>query len=129
GWCRRFSPVVAVEEADEPASLFLDVTGCHVPNCPDEKAMARLVADELRRHGYWARVAVADTVGAARAVALYGTGPAPAGPVVVPPRGQREALRPLPVEALRLPRTVVPLLHSLDVRQVGQLLALPRSAL
>jgi protein ImuB len=49
--------------------------------------------------------------------------------VVVPSGRQREALSPLPVEALRLSPAVVQMLHRLDVRRVGQLLELPRAAL
>jgi protein ImuB len=130
-WCQQFSRVVAVEEADQPGSLLLDITGCG-PLYRGEKSLATQVLHDLRRCGYWAMAAVADTIGAAWAVAHYGTAPscAPSSePVIVPPAEQRLVLCPLPVEALRLSRTVVQLLHQLDVRQIGQLLALPRAAL
>jgi nucleotidyltransferase/DNA polymerase involved in DNA repair len=67
-WCQQFSPEVALEEVDQPESLFLDITGSgHLYG--SEKALAQTVVDELGRHGYWCRAAVADTVGAARALA------------------------------------------------------------
>src|SRR5262245_52635788 len=27
-WCQRFSPLVSLEQAESPDSLFLDITGC-----------------------------------------------------------------------------------------------------
>jgi protein ImuB len=130
-WCQQFSPDVAVDEAEQPASLFLDVTGSGV-FFGSEQVLARKVVDDLGRYGYWARVAIADTVGAARALAHHVGRPtqsAAPGPVIVPPAGQEAALRPLPVEALRLSPAVTQMLHRLDMRRVGQLLDLPRAAL
>jgi protein ImuB len=126
GWCQRFGRAAAAEEAAAPESLLADVTGC-APLFRGEKALATKVVGELRRYGYWARAAVADTLGAAWAVAHHG---APSSdPVIVPAAGQLGALRPLPVEALRLSHTVVQTLRQFDVRRIDQLLALPRAAL
>ncbi len=130
-WCQRFGRAVALEEAEEPESLLVDITGCG-PLFGGEKALAAKVVDELRRYGYWARVAVADTIGAAWGIAHFGAGPdrnAPPGPVIVPPGGQLQALRPLVIEALRLSPSIVQALRPFDVRRVSQLLALPRSSL
>jgi protein ImuB len=133
-WCLQFTPIVAVEEVEEPDSLLLDVAGCgHLFG--GEAALARKVVHALRRNGCWTvAAAVADTAGAAWAVAHFGAGsshkgPSPAEPVLVPPGGQAEALRPLAVEALRLSGPVVQLLHTFDLRRIGQLLALPRADL
>jgi protein ImuB len=166
-WCQLFSPEVALEEVDQPESLFLDVTGTG-PFFGGEQALAKQAVDEFARHGYWAKAAIADTVGAAWAMACYGNvlidsgikaaddgpggmptalgghvecpktcppkavGMPPGGafdPLIVPPGRQREALGPLPIEALRLSPAVVQMLHRLDVRRFEQLLALPREAL
>jgi protein ImuB len=155
-WCQLFSPEVALEEVDQPESLFLDVTGTG-SFFGGEQALAKQATDEFARHGYWAKATIADTVGAAWAMACYGsvpidsgtdaaddgTGGMPgalrghvfgqdgtaSGPIVLPAGGQREALGPLPIEALRLSPAVVQMLHRLDVRRVEQLLALPRAAL
>jgi len=68
GWCRRFSPVVGIEDPD---SLLLDVTGCaHLFG--GEEELARSVADDFHRRGFTVRVALADTIGAAWAFAHYG---------------------------------------------------------
>src|SRR5262249_25442677 len=42
--------------------------------------------------------------------------------------GHAAALRPLPVEALRLPAGIVQVLHELKIYRIEQLLALPRAA-
>jgi protein ImuB len=130
-WCQRFGRAVAVEEVDAPESLLVDITGC-APLFRGEKALVTKVVHDLRRYGYWTRAAIADTVGAAWAVAHYGaerSGVSAAVPAIVPVDSQLEALRPLPIESLRLSRSVVQALHPFDIRRIDQLLALPRAAL
>ena len=62
-WCRQFSPVVGVEDAEPPESVFLDITGLeHLFG--SEASLAETIADELSRRRFDARVAVADTLGA-----------------------------------------------------------------
>src|SRR4051794_2146830 len=100
--CQQFSPTVAIERNETPEALFLDATGCGV-GFGGEAAFAGLVVNAARERGYWAMAALADTVGAAWAVARHGAGPRlflsepRARVVVVPPGGQLDALRPLPV--------------------------------
>lgn len=131
---QQFSPTVAVQPGESPEALFLDATGCEWAFGGDAGFAAAAVG-ALRERGYWAVAAVADTVGAAWAVARYGTGrrlfvaEVRARVLVVPPGQQRDALRPLPIEALRLAPRVVEVLHELNVARVGQLLALPRDQL
>src|SRR5262249_14862035 len=72
-----------------------------------------------------ARVAIADTVGAAWAGTRYGS----ANPLVMPPREHAEILEPMPIEALRLPADVVRTLHHFDLCTIGQLRRLPRAEL
>lgn len=66
--CLRFSPWVALEEADEPASIFLDVSGFTL-GYGNEAELACAVACYFHWRGYQARIAVADTIGAAWAMA------------------------------------------------------------
>jgi protein ImuB len=70
-WCERFSPIVGLESAEQPASLFLDVTGLG-PLFGGEAALAETVAAEFQQRGYVVRVTIADTIGAAWAVARFG---------------------------------------------------------
>jgi protein ImuB len=140
GWCQRFSPLVGIEHAEQPDSILLDITGCELV-FGGEEALALKAAADFRLQGYWVRVAVADTIGAAWALAHHGEWrvatndrfPSPLtpdpSPLLVPPGRQAEALRPLVVEALRLSGQVVRMLSVFDVRRIGQLLALPRADL
>lgn len=139
-WCQRFSPLVAIEEADSPESLLLEIQGCsHLHG--GELPLARYVARSFQSLGYLVRVAVADTIGCAWAVSRVVTaeaGGAGAGVrdrnsklrgAIVPSGGQRDALGRLPVELLRLPPRVVTSLREFDLRVIGQLFALPRQSL
>jgi protein ImuB len=108
---------------DTPGHLCLDVTGI-APLFGGEDNLAREVIAACREVGYAARVAVADTVGAAWALAEA------ADPLtVVSPGGLDEVLRLLPVAALRLPVDVLDVLARLGVLTVGQLRQLPRAGL
>ncbi len=96
--------------------------------------MARQIVRDFQRPGFTPRIAIADTVGAAWAVAWYGlSGAGLCGvrprPVVVPAGRLAEALSPLPVEALRISPPVVEVLHDLGIETIGQLTALPRETL
>jgi protein ImuB len=124
---RQFSPTVMIEPGESPEAVFLDATGCG-PGFGGEMAFAGRLIDAVRDRGYWAVTAMANTIGAAWGVARYGTG-SRARVVIVPPGGQEEALRPLPVEALRLDLRAVEVLHELNIVRVEQLLALPREQL
>ncbi|HEX3384750.1 MAG TPA: DNA polymerase Y family protein, partial [Mucilaginibacter sp.] len=68
GWCIRYTPLVAV---DMPDGLILDVSGCaHLWG--GERAYLGTIIKVLRNKGYNARGAMADSVGAAWAVARFG---------------------------------------------------------
>ena len=76
----------------------------------------------LARAGFTARLAVADTPGAAWALARY-------APQLCPPARHFDAIAPLPTAALRLEPRAIDLLKRLGVDTVGQLAALPRAPL
>ncbi len=127
-WCRRYSPIVGLADAEQPASLLFDISGCaHLFG--GEEALARHVLRDLARLKLIAHVAIADTVGTAWAAAFCLSLKAGRAPVVVPPGEQAVALRQLPVESLRLPSHIVETLRELDLRTIGQLLQLPRETL
>jgi protein ImuB len=120
-WALRFSPVV---QPVEPDTLLLDITGCQ-RLFGSEANIARQARDGLRRQGFHARAAIADTVGAAYALATAG-----GDPVVVAAEGQTSAcLAPLPPAALRIEPGVAERLETLGVRTIGDLLVLPRASL
>jgi protein ImuB len=119
---RRWSPIVAISDPD---GLFIDLTGvAHLHG--GEARFARRLLRLLARHGVTARVAIADSAGAAWALARFGAG----GPVQVIDRDAHlPPLAPLPPTALRLDAPSLELLARLGVESVGQLLAIPRAPL
>ncbi|MDB5694923.1 MAG: protein ImuB [Sphingomonas bacterium] len=115
---RRWAPMVAVSDAD---GLFIDLTGVAHLYGGEARFLRRLVR-LLARHGVTARVAIADTAGAAWALARFGGG-------MVRPGEQAAAIAPLPVAALRLDGSALELLARLGVDTIGQLSAMPRAPL
>ena len=132
-WCQRFSPIVGVEDGSAPESLFLDITGLdHLFG--GEAALAGKVARYFAQRGFVARIAIADTLGAAWGVARFGdcklqTANSRYQIEDIPPGQSSAALRSLPIEALRLPEKTVELLHSLGISRIEQLELLPREEL
>lgn len=140
-WCQQFSPSVALEEGDEPESLLLDVTGL-AKLFGGEGALARRVVRACNRRGLAVRVALADTLGAAWALAHFADLKCRGGaedaaailsalrlPLVVPAGESWARLAPLPADALRLPEETCTLLADLGVRRIDQIATLPRSTL
>lgn len=120
-WCRRFSPLVSI---DPPDGLWIDTTGCaHLFG--GESTMLSAIDTALAEQGHTVRVALADTAGAAHALARYGR----VSLLAVPSGRIEQALDPLPVEALRLGQEECDLLHRLGIVRVADLRRVPRSAL
>lgn len=121
-WCqKRYSPLTA---AAPPASLWLDVTGCtHLWG--SEEALLDDLHARLERAGFANKVAMADTPGAAHAVARFGrklTSTVAAG-------GAVGATANLPVAALRLATETVAALARLGFETIGDLMRAPRPQL
>jgi protein ImuB len=128
--CQRFSPIVGLEEADRPDCLLLDVSGL-AGLFGGEEQLAGQVDSLLVERGFTARIAVADTVGAAWAVthsAVAQTRPARRFSLV--PAGETAALvSDLPIAALRLPAETLAILRQLGIESIGELDRLPRASL
>lgn len=119
---RRWAPSVAVEGAD---TLLMDLTGvAHLHG--GEARMARRIVRLLARRGYSARIAIADTPGAAWALAHFAARDAV---LICPPGDHADALAPLPIPALRVDPGAVELLLRLGVERIGPLAAMPRAPL
>src|SRR5262245_45722815 len=145
-WCDRYTPWVAIdplggaiaEEDTEACSaggyggdagLLLDVTGCAHLFGQDEAGERALLADlteRLSRHDLACRAALADTAGAAWALARFAERQAD---LFCPARGHRGALAALPVEGLRLEAPVIETFLKLGLRRIGDLYPLPRAPL
>jgi protein ImuB len=124
-WAERYSPCVAMDLAPAREGLLIDMTGgAHLFG--GEVALMTDMAARLKAAAIPARLALADTAGAAWALARF----APRGARrIAPVGGARAALAPLPVTALRLDEADVKLLSRLGLRTIGDLIALPRSGL
>ena len=132
-WCGRYTPWTAVDglESGGAGGLWLDITGCAHLFAPGEQGEAALLDDLVRRFaaaGYTTCAGLADTPGAAWAVARF-TGPAGGANAIVPPGKQQDILAQLPITALRLPAETVDGLARLGLRRIGDLTALPRAGL
>ncbi len=114
----RFSPLVALEPPD---GLFVDVAGTE-RLFGDEEELCRAVLRAMHRLEIGSRLAVADTVGAASAIARFGRTPRQ----IVPGGDEALALGPLPIAALRLPGATCEALAELGVESVQELLRLDR---
>ena len=117
-WCGRFTPWSAPDGAD---GLLLDITGCaHLFG--GEAAMVAEVEDHLAGLGLEVRTGLADTAGAAWALARF----APQGARIAAPGETRGAIEDLPVEALRIAPDTALLLRRLGLATIGALADLPR---
>ncbi|WP_322096053.1 Y-family DNA polymerase [Pelagibius litoralis] len=129
-WCGRYSPWTAPCSTAEGqgqgpgggAGVLLDVSGCcHLFG--GEAALLEDLQARLTDLGYTIRVAMADTIGAAWAMARFAASPAHPC-VVVMPGSQRAAIACLPPSALRLPDATVEVMDRLGLRRVEDLYAL-----
>ena len=117
-WCERISPLTA---PDPPDGLWIDIAGCaHLFG--GEKNLARKLHDRLAP----CRIGVADTAGAALAVARSATRDLIE---IVPPGRQAAAIANLPISLLRLEPRLVAGLQRLGLRSVEALQRLPRADL
>jgi protein ImuB len=135
---KQFTPLVGIDPDIFPESVLLDITRV-LDLFGGEAALVERIMGELRAEGWKFRAAVADTCGAAWALAAFGRQGAGSVEQGAREKGDSEAkslrsLLPapcssLPLPALRLPEPIIALLHSLGVWRIEQLQALPRREL
>jgi protein ImuB len=128
-WCLRLSPLAA---PCAPDGVWIDITGCaHLHG--GEAALLGKLTHRLAEAGLHARAAIADTPGAAHAVARFAAHAVArfaATPLtIVPPSGQAAAIAPLPIQALRVAPDIAEALSRLGFDTVGQLMETPRAPL
>ncbi|MBO9198239.1 DNA polymerase Y family protein [Rhizobium sp. 16-449-1b] len=117
----HYSPIVAI---DAPDGIVMDTEGAdHLQG--GELPMLTGIANRFLARKLAARVAIADTWGAAHACAR-----AIRRETVIVPIGQTvRAVEGLPLSLLRLPPKIVGDLHTLGFRTIGELAAKPRAPL
>ena len=128
-WCSRYSPWVASDNKDGDYGICLDVTGCaHLFG--GEASMLDDISRRLTDFSIQTQIAIADSLGAAWAIARYGVcSGGGATTAIVPSGGVKAALDRLPVSALRLSAEAENGLARLGLGRIGELWSLPRGAL
>lgn len=122
-WHSNASPLVAIHTyAGAWGDLVLDITGVSHLFGGDTQMLATLIG-RLRGLGYAAEGAIAPTIGAAWALAHFTPGQ------ILSEGEVANALRRLPVAALRLEAAEVESLKQLGLKQIGQLFERNRTSL
>lgn len=118
---RHYAPIAA---ADPPDGIVIDTSGAdHLHG--GEAAMLSMMVERLEASGVATRAAIADSWGAAHALARYAARPI----LVMPPGGAAEVIGPLPLAALRLPLPMVAELRTLGFTRIADIMATPRAPL
>jgi protein ImuB len=118
-WCTMYAPLVT---PDPPDGVFIDIAGASHLFQGEAALMADLVS-RLREASVVARVAVADTPGAAWGVARF------TRETIVAPGRASEAIASLPVEALRLAPSTVEALGHVGIERIAHIASKPRGSL
>jgi len=119
-WGMVYTPWIAMDGGD---GLILDITGCaHLFG--DETQMARVMAARLTSLGLTVRWSLADTKGAAWALARFAS-----DPVIAPVGRTKEAISALPVSALRIDDATATALSRLGLRQIKDVVSMSRGSL
>lgn len=125
-WCGRYSPWVNVDDTHVSGTkgLWIDASGCaHLFGGEDN--MLHDITARLQAFGFTAKAAMADTPGAAWALARYGS----AETRRAAPKKNKQTLKPLYLGGLRLDQEILVLLRRLGLTRIGQLYDVPRAAL
>ena len=126
-WCGRYTPFVAFDESRKEIGergLWLDITGCaHLFG--GEKKLLDSIIDRLCHIGLTARGVIADTPGAAWALARFGE----LSSQIIKPGAQQAAIADLPLIGLRLPISLVEDLSKVGLRQIKSLFPIARAPL
>lgn len=134
-WCTRYAPMVmplgasrdtsaAAETAIDGVTPFMviDVTGCERVHGGEPTLAARVLRD-LHRRGVHAQVAIAST----QRAALVASTVWPCRVLDHDPRRAAETLAELPLRTLRLSPDTLEALREVNVRRIGEAMALPRT--
>ncbi len=118
-WCVRYTPLVS---DDAPDGVLLDIGGCaHLFG--GEQALLDDLAMRTAGFGFTLRIAVANTIGAAWAIAHY------TPKTIVASDDERNVLAPLPLAALRIPGETAATLARVGLKRIGDILDMPRAPL
>lgn len=117
-WTIRYSPWVAI---NPPDGIMIDITGCaHLVG--GEKNLIDDLRTRLSSFGFSAFICIADTIGAAWAISHFGNTPS----AIV---HGNDALRTLPIDALRIEENTCERLKKVGFKTIGALMNKPRAPL
>src|SRR5579862_5917894 len=128
-WATRYTPTASPlcrdlwGEANGADGFFLDIAGAAHLFGGEEKLLADLAARLRKNFGLPARLAIADTPGAAWALSRFHKTPS----LVLPSGQEAAALAPLAIAALRLEPETRSHLRRLGFKTIGSLLDKPRA--
>jgi protein ImuB len=136
-WLGRYTPWTAPSVRSSgthngPDGVFLDITGCAHLFRGGEAGLLEDMMERLSDFGLEARAGLADSPGAAWAVAHYGNLDRHMGTQsfhVVPSGAEAQAIAHLPVAALRLEVEIVRGLDAMGLKKIHQLIPLSRAPL
>jgi protein ImuB len=127
-WATRFVPLASADMPDDDMlampGLLADITGCERLYHGEDNLLRQLLA-AVHRLGFRAKVAAAPTFGCAWALARFGEGDV----TRVDHHDMLDAIRDLPVRALRVSLAIEAAMVQIGVTTVGQVLDLPRRSL
>jgi protein ImuB len=118
-WCIRYTPLVSIDQD----RLILDVSGCTHLWGGEEKYL-KDIHTRFKNFGYHIRTAMADTIGCAWAVCMYGK-----NADIITSGEQVPALSALPSIALRIEMSSLERLEKLGLKNIGSFMKMPRTAL
>lgn len=120
-WAIRYSPWAA---SSPPDGIMIDITGCaHLLG--GEENLVDDIRARLAHFGFSACISIADTIGAAWAISRYGK----VTTSITPPDEHDQALKRLPVAALRLEQATCDRLKKVGLKTIGALVNKPRAPL
>ena len=123
-WATRYTPTASPYDEENGADgFFLDIEGASHLFGGEDQLIADLAARLQKNFALPARLAVADTPGAAWAASRFHDIPC----CILPSGQEAGALAPLPIEALRLSPETCATLRRLGFKSVGSLLGKPRA--
>ena len=132
--CERYTPWTAIDPqggylGGDSGGLWLDITGCaHLYG--GEESLLQDLLNRLQGVGYSAQAGLADTPGAAWALARFGGARFGDQTIsIAPPHRHKDHIAPLPMAGLRLDGTTIDGLASMGLRRIGDLYTMPRGPL
>ena len=132
--CQIFSPVIGLEKADRPSSLFMDINGLtHLFG--GEDGLRSQIHEHFKTRGYLVATAAATTIGQAWGLVRFQESTSPSSertaepPIKNSATGNQKLFDQLPIQALRLSQKTLETLQQLGITTIAQIRHLPRVGL